>query len=204
MALDGVFRMKGATPNAMNEMATNVINNEKQYLPAPRIGCVPAINAAKLKKTWVERPPNVRHDDAVLKQLTYGCNSKTQVRELQKVYQGRADHRDKKLTIGSHFTDPSDPAMLNLQDECEQVLAKGKQANVERFVLPQTSAGVVGQLAVNPLDPKWRRSEGPGQTWRFPKDECDIVLFGKQYYETCGVNMFSHRAKEQLFAGQPQ
>ncbi|CAD7961040.1 unnamed protein product [Amoebophrya sp. A120] len=203
MALDGVFRMKGATPNAMNEVAANVINSEKQYLPAPRIGCVPDINAAKLKKTWVEKPPNVRHEDAVLKQLTYGCNSGKQVRELQRVYKNEIDHRDRSLSISQHFTDPNDPVMKDLQRECDDKLAQMKQANIDRFALPATSAGVVGQLAVNPLHPKWRRSEGPGQTWRFPKDECDIVLFGKQYYETCGVNMFSYKAKEQLFAGQP-
>eukprot|EP00392_Amoebophrya_sp_AT5.2_P018738 g19355.t1 len=203
MALDGVFRMKGATPNAMNEVAANVIESEKKYLPAPRIGAVPAINPGKLKKTWVEKPPNVRHEDAVLKQLTYGCNSKKQVQELQRVYKGEIKHNDPALSISQHFVNPGDPVMQNLHKECDNKLAQMKQANIDRFALPATSAGVIGQLAVNPLHPKWRRSEGPGQTWRFPKDECDIVLFGKQYYECCGVNMFSHRAKDQLFAGQP-
>ena len=40
--------------------------------------------------------------------------------------------------------------------------------------------------------------------WRFPKDECDIVLFGKKFYETTGVNPFSSKAQGSLFQGIPQ
>lgn len=47
--------------------------------------------------------------------------------------------------------------MQNLHKECDNKLAQMKQANIDRFALPATSAGVIGQLAVNPLHPKYYR-----------------------------------------------
>lgn len=47
-----------------------------------------------------------QHEDAVLKQLTYGCNSKKQVQELQRVYRGEIKHNDPALSISQHFVNP--------------------------------------------------------------------------------------------------
>jgi len=202
MALDGVFRMKGATPKDMNEVACNLINNEKKHLPAPRIGCEPDINAAKIARTWITRPPIKRHQDAIAARLVIGVNEKNHILDMQSVMGGRK-YSDPTLSTSSYFEKEHDPLLEKLREECDRKIAQKKQPAMDRYCLPLTSAGEVGRLAVNPLDPKWRRSEGPGHTWRFPKDECDIVLFGKKFYETTGVNMFSKAAQNGLFNGIP-
>ena len=51
---------------------------------------------------------------------------------------------------------------------------------------------------------RWRRTDGPGQKWRHAKDECDMVRFGREFYETTGVNCFSKAAKTSLFSGKPE
>lgn len=67
-----------------------------------------------------------------------------------------------------------------------------------------TSSGEIGMLATRPLDPKWKRSDGPGNRWRRTKNECGEVKFSREFYEVTGVNCYSAAAKTSLFSGKPE
>ena len=75
MVLEAVFNMKDATPQAMNEVACQLIESEKKYLPAPRIGCIPDINIGKIRRTWVTRPPLKRVSVTHLKLFQIDVNA---------------------------------------------------------------------------------------------------------------------------------
>merc|ERR1712194_186111 len=147
MALDAVFRMKGATPKDMNEVAAHLIESEKKYLPAPRIGCTPDINIGKIQDQWIARPPLKRHDDAVFKQLVAGCNKPKHVRDLLKIARGEKEFDDRNLSTRRYFEDPDLPKMVALREECDECLQKSKEPASAQVAMPITSAGEIGRLA---------------------------------------------------------
>ena len=57
MALDGVFKMKGATADDINKVVTQVIESEKKFLPGPQIGVKTRIGVAKYRKEKVADAP---------------------------------------------------------------------------------------------------------------------------------------------------
>ena len=62
-------------------------------------------------------------------------------------------------------------------EECQDVVDKAKTSNLDKYVIPQTSSSVIGQLSLNPYDRKWKRTDLPGQKNRFVSEECDMVAY---------------------------
>jgi hypothetical protein len=52
--------LQGATPVAINEVVTTIIEGEKRFLPGPQIGVKIPINTKRYKKEKVSDPPGLR------------------------------------------------------------------------------------------------------------------------------------------------
>ena len=95
--------MPGATPQAINEVATNVIEKEKRFLPGPRKRADWEFDALRIKREFVTPKPNLRHEGARHDQLVKGANSKEQTYELTRVVQGKIKVNDPTLSVSAHF-----------------------------------------------------------------------------------------------------
>ena len=57
MALDGVFKMKNATPADINTVVMQIIDKEKQYFPRPQVGHKVPIEPERYRREGVTPNP---------------------------------------------------------------------------------------------------------------------------------------------------
>lgn len=223
---------KGVTPVAINEIVKQVLEKEKQFFPKPQSGQTLPLQVDRYRREFVQPAPTTRHPDAVYAQLVKGCNSPRHLRDLTYLARqdsrnlGATLARDKRFQASGRLqegrtcgfstkdffhksTNVQEEAMVLLEQEVLEKIDENKQGISAKVVIPPTSAGMIGLYARNPYDRKWKRTDLPGNrrqkrsTWRYPYEECEMVEYGRKFYEDMGVNCFSAKAKTSLFSGKP-
>ena len=59
MALDGVFKMKNATPADINVLVMQIIDKEKEFFPRPQVEKIPKVSPDKYRLEGVTGKPQV-------------------------------------------------------------------------------------------------------------------------------------------------
>jgi len=208
MSLESVFRLKNTTPAQINVIVNEVITKEAKTWPKTKNFDEYSLDLRipKIKERSMTDPPISRQNDSRVLLMTKKCNSPRHLSDLKRVLEGSDIKKLKRSastggcgkTIGDMLKEKEKPA-----DVFSNAILEAKLPECDKFMVPNTSAAEVGWFAQNPMDRKWKRSDGPNQRWRRPKNECSIVEFGRIFYETTGVNCFSRAAQASLFNGKP-
>jgi len=202
--------MKNATANDINVLVTQVIDKEARRWPQPQVGQVPDMRPSKISSNIITEAPMERQNDARLKLMGRKCNSPRHLADLKDVMHGRStEDLSRSHTLRGCGQTVGDMVRLQtisaeLEKQLLQPIKETKIPSSSKFMMPRTASQEVGWFAQNPMHKKWKRSDGPSQRWRKPKNECNIVEFGRIFYETTGVNCFSRAASSSLFNGKPQ
>jgi len=208
MSVESVFRLKNTTPAQINVIVNEVITKESKHWPTTKNldEYSMDLRIPKIKERSITNPPIARQNRSRLLLMSKKCNSPRHLRDCKKVFEGTDSQKLKRSasiggcgrTVGDMLKDPDAPP-----DVFANAISEAKLPECDKFMCPTTSAAEVGWFAQHPMDRKWKRSDGPNQKWRRPKNECPIVQFGRVFYETTGVNCFSRAAQESLFNGKP-